>query len=126
VETSAYPAVQQKQYALFLDRCSRCHTPARAINSPITTREDWRHFVSLMHGRLLSRSMSEPWTTDEGRAIIDFLAYDSRVRKIERRRDFSSLQVRLAGRFARIQKEKERRAKKQPAKPSAPYVGGNP
>ena len=125
VDVSSYPPAQQKNYALFLDRCSRCHTPARALNSRIANREDWQHFVSLMHGRLLSRSMSEPWKTEEGRAIIDFLAYDSQVRKADHPKEFESLQVRLAERFKLVQIEKERRAKEQPTKPSAPYTGDN-
>jgi len=126
VDVSSYPPAQQKSYALFLERCSRCHTPARAINSPITSREDWQHFVSLMHGRLLSRSMGEPWKTEEGRAIIDFLAYDSQVRKTAHAQEFESLQIRLSERFKLVQREKERRAKEQPTKPSAPYTGANP
>jgi len=126
VDVSAYPPVQLKNYALFLDRCSRCHTPARAINSRITTREDWQHFVSLMHGRLLGRSMGEPWKAEEGRAIIDFLVYDSQLRKTAHPREFESLQDRLAERFKLVQREKERRLKEQPTKPSAPYTGANP
>jgi hypothetical protein len=125
VDVSAYPQEQQKNYALFLNRCSRCHTPARAINSKITTREDWQHFVSLMHGRLLSREMSENWKPEDGHAIIDFLAYDSQVRKTAHPQEFESLQVRLAERFKLVEMEKERRAKDQPTKPSAPYTGDN-
>jgi len=125
VDVSNYTPAQQKNYALYLNRCSRCHTPARALNSRITTREEWQHFVSLMHGRLLSRSMSEPWNPDEGRAIIDFLTYDSQIRKIEHAKEFESLQVRLAERFKLVQVEKERRAKEQPVKPNAPYIGDN-
>jgi hypothetical protein len=125
VDVSTYPPAQQKNYALFLNRCSRCHTPARALNSKIATPEDWQHYVSLMHGRLLSRSMGESWKTEEGQAIIDFLVYDSQVRKTAHPREFESLQVRLAERFKLMQREKERRAKEQPAKPSAPYTGDN-
>jgi len=125
VDVSSYPLPQQMSYKLFLDRCSGCHTPARAINSRIATREDWQHFVSLMHGRLLSGAMSESWKTDESRAIIDFLAYDSQVRKTAHPQEFESLQIRLAERFKLMQIEKERLAKKQPAKPNAPPSGGN-
>jgi hypothetical protein len=126
VDVSQYPPAQQKNYILFLERCSRCHTAARAINSRIITQEDWQHFVSLMHGRLLSRSMSEPWKLEEGRAIIDFLAYDSEVRKLGHSKEFQDLQTRLAERFKEVQKEKARRSKDQPTKPSAPYIGDKP
>jgi len=126
VDVSTYPPAQQVSYAQFLNRCSLCHTPARAINSKITTPEEWQHFVSLMHGRLLSRSMGESWKQEEGRAIIDFLSYDSQVRKTAHAREFEALQIRLAERFKLVQIEKERRAKEQPTKPSAPYTGSNP
>ena len=126
IDVSHYPPAQQKNYALFLERCSRCHTAARAINSRIITQEDWQHFVSLMHGRLLSRSMSEPWKLEEGRAIIDFLAFDSEARKLAHSQEFQDLQTRLAERFKEVQKEKAGRSKDQPVKPSAPYTGDKP
>jgi len=126
VDVSHYPVQQQKNYALFLQKCSRCHTPARAINSSLTSENDWRHFVSLMHGRLLSRSMGEPWKVEEGRAIIDFLAYDSQVRKVDQAQSFKALQEQLAIRFQDVQKEKTQRALRHPAQPSAPYTGANP
>src|ERR1700690_1912535 len=72
VDVSSYPQAQQANYQLFLQKCSVCHTPARALNSKIILAEDWEHFVSLMHGRLLSRGMKPAWEPGEGRRIIEF------------------------------------------------------
>jgi len=122
VDVSTYPTLQRKYYELFLNRCSRCHTPARTINSKITTFEEWEHFVTLMHGKSLDRSLGELWSAGEGHAIVDFLVYDSQVRKIAHAKEFDSLQVRLAERFKLVQIEKERRAKEHPAQSTVPYT----
>ena len=80
----------------------------------------------MMHGRLKSRGMNPGWTNEDGRRIVDFLAYDSQVRKVEHRAAFDEYVRGLQMRYAEIQKVKAERAKHQPTKPSAPYTGANP
>ncbi len=126
VDVTSYPQAQQENYQLFLAKCSVCHSPARALNSKITTEEDWEHFVSLMHGRLLSRGMGPVWKPLEGRRIIDFLAYDSQIRKADHKLAFEENLRRLRARYEVVQKEKSEKAKHQETKPSAPYTGANP
>ncbi len=126
VDVTSYPQAQQENYRLFLAKCSRCHTPARPLNSKIVTEEDWEHYVSLMHGRLLSRGMGPAWKPEEGRRIIEFLAYDSKIRKVDNKLVFEENLRRLKLRYAEVQKEKAEKAKHQPTKPSAPYTGANP
>jgi hypothetical protein len=126
VDVSSYPQNQQDNYRLFLKKCSACHSPARALNSKIVSEEDWEHFVSLMHGRLMSRGMKPVWQPGEGRRIIEFLAYDSQIRKIDHKLAFEENLRQLRVRFAEVQKEKAEKAKHQPTKASAPYTGANP
>jgi hypothetical protein len=126
IDVTSYPREQQENYQIFLSKCSRCHTPARPINSKITTEEDWEHFVSMMHGRLLSRSMGPAWKPQEGRRIIDFLTYDSKIRKLDHKLAFEEQLRKLNERYQEVQKEKAKEAKNQPTKPSAPYTGANP
>ena len=126
VDVSSYPKAQQENYSLFLAKCSACHSPARPLNSKITTEEDWEHFVSLMHGRLLSRGMKPVWLPGEGRRIIDFLAYDSQIRKVDHKLVFEENLRQLRVRYAEVQKEKAEKSKHQETKPSAPYTGANP
>ena len=47
IDVTAYPAKMQEAYKLFTDKCSRCHTVARPINSTFTP-EAWRKYVYKM------------------------------------------------------------------------------
>lgn len=91
IDVSGYPDEQKINYRLFLQRCSRCHTPARALHSPITARKEWAYYVGLMH----TWSLKEWLSVDDRRWITDFLAYDSKVRKIDRQMEFQADQQRL-------------------------------
>jgi hypothetical protein len=75
VDVSSYPAEQQKAYKLFTDKCSKCHTIARPINTSMT-REEWERYVK--------RMMHKPnsgISDSQGKAIFEFLAYDQQTRK---------------------------------------------
>ncbi|PIQ82447.1 MAG: hypothetical protein COV76_03635 [Candidatus Omnitrophica bacterium CG11_big_fil_rev_8_21_14_0_20_64_10] len=76
---SNYPDAMQAGYVLFTQRCSKCHTPARPLNSRIASRELWSRYVTQMQRRAGSGI-----TLEEARKIIDFLVYDSKVRKLDR------------------------------------------
>jgi mono/diheme cytochrome c family protein len=75
VNISSYPADQQKNYKLFTDKCSKCHTIARPINTTMTN-EEWQRYVK--------RMMHKPNSgigDSQGKAIYEFLAYDQGNRK---------------------------------------------
>lgn len=98
VDVSGYPAQQRYNYEIFSRQCSRCHTLARAINSPVQSRTYWHFHAARMslHSRF---RRAGPIPPDEMKAILDFLEYDARVRKIEHRRDFEESTEELKRRF---------------------------
>ena len=75
VNVSSYPAEQQKNYKLFNEKCSKCHTIARPINTTMT-KDEWSRYVK--------RMMHKPnsgISDSQGKAIFEFLAYDQETRK---------------------------------------------
>jgi len=125
LDVSAYPEEQQNNYRLFSSRCSQCHTLARAINSPFFTREDWTRYVQRMRARLPVERVASPQgetrlvrrasngkfrgvlPASEVKRLIDFLVYDSAIRKADWPLMFRSEQVRLAALFVQVQKYKQ-------------------
>ncbi len=75
VDVSSYPAEQQKSYKVFTDKCSKCHTIARPINTTMS-KEEWERYVK--------RMMHKPnsgISDSQGKTIFEFLAYDQATRK---------------------------------------------
>jgi len=75
IDVSAFPPDQQKAYKVFTDKCSKCHTIARPINTTMT-RAEWERYVK--------RMMHKPnsgISDSQGKTIFDFLAYDQENRK---------------------------------------------
>ena len=75
VNVASYPPEQQKAYKLFSDKCSKCHTLARPINTTMAD-PDWARYVK--------RMMHKPnsgISDSQGKLIYDFLAYDQETRK---------------------------------------------
>jgi hypothetical protein len=75
IDVSSYPAEQQKGYKVFVDKCSKCHTIARPINTTMT-KEEWSRYVK--------RMMHKPnsgISDSQGKEIYEFLAYDQENRK---------------------------------------------
>ena len=75
VNVSGYPADQQKNYKTFADKCAKCHTIARPINTTMTKAE-WERYVK----RMMHKPNSGIGDT-QGKAIYEFLAYDQENRK---------------------------------------------
>jgi len=48
MDLSAVPPEQQADYAVFAQRCSKCHSLARPLNSGITDDAYWRMYVEKM------------------------------------------------------------------------------
>ncbi|MBI4055543.1 MAG: hypothetical protein HY402_05350 [Elusimicrobia bacterium] len=76
IDVSGYPEKQQQNYKVFAKKCSKCHTLARAINSPYALPEEWAPYIEKM--RKKKRSGLD--ATSAGK-IVDFLIYDSSIRK---------------------------------------------
>ena len=75
IDVAAYPVKMQEAYNLFTNKCSRCHTVARPINSTFAP-EEWRQYVYKMMRK--PGSGLTPKTADE---IIEFLIYDAQHRE---------------------------------------------
>ena len=76
IDVSKYPLEQQENYKIFSVRCSKCHTLARAVNSPYALPEEWEPYVKKMQKK--KRSGLNP---KNSKKIVDFLIYDSKIRK---------------------------------------------
>ena len=75
VDVSKYPADQQKGYKVFVDKCAKCHTIARPINTTMTAPEWSRYVKRMMH------KPNSGISDSQGKTIYDFLAYDQENRK---------------------------------------------
>ena len=75
VNVSAYPAEQQKNYKVFADKCAKCHTIARPINTTMTKPEWERYVKRMMH------KPNSGISDSQGKLIYDFLAFDQDTRK---------------------------------------------
>jgi len=76
INVSQYPKEQQENYKVFAEKCSKCHTLARPINSNYALPEEWTAYVDKMRHK--KRSGIDD---DSQKIITDFLIYDSSVRK---------------------------------------------
>jgi cytochrome c5 len=75
VNVSAYPPDLQKGYKVFSEKCAKCHTIARPINTTMT-RAEWERYVK--------RMMHKPnsgISDSQGKTIFEFVAYDQENRK---------------------------------------------
>ena len=126
VVVTSYPVAQQENYALFVEKCSLCHTLARPINSPIVDAATWTRFVKRMHGKNHARSGGPLLSGEEANRVISFLVFDSRERKIKRSEEFQRLQADLQQQFDRAMRAQEKRKTAEgrtSSRESAPYVG---
>lgn len=78
IDVSKYPKDQQDNYKVFAEKCSKCHTLARPINSQYALPEEWTAYVDKMRHK--KRSGIDD---DAQKTITSFLIYDSSVRKTE-------------------------------------------
>jgi hypothetical protein len=76
IDVSGYPKEQQANYKVFVRKCSRCHTLARAINAPLALPEEWEAYV-----RKMQKKRRSGVDAKSAGSVISFLQYDSSVRK---------------------------------------------
>lgn len=74
IDVSGYPQEYQALYPLFAQKCSKCHTLARPVNSSMTG-DEWWAYVSRM-----SRKPGSGISPATAEKIFDFLSYDSKTR----------------------------------------------
>jgi mono/diheme cytochrome c family protein len=74
IDVNAYPLEQQQTYALFAQKCSKCHTLARPINSSLRG-DEWTAYVGRM-----SRKQGSGISPKDGEAILRFLVFDAQRR----------------------------------------------
>lgn len=129
VDVSGYPKEQQERYQVFSSACSQCHTLARPINAAQATREDWDSLVRRMH----QKSLVYGWWTQFGKGdavrILDFLAFDSKVRKLDRKEDFARKTAELEVLYKEVQAEKSRlqlEEGRRGARQAPDYMGDKP
>jgi hypothetical protein len=129
IDVSRYTPEHQAAYTVFADKCSRCHSLARAINAPLITEADWTRFVYRMHGRSQEK-FEEPLLTEaEAKKVISFLAYDAHERKAKRATEFVRNQKNLKEEYEELQAERFQAQMKdgqEKARETAPYVGDKP
>lgn len=97
VDVSDYPLQIRADYRVYARVCSQCHTLARANYSPHDSRARWTLHLTRM--RALAAWRGSRLYRQESRAVLDFLDYDSRVRRRERRREFEQTIEELQRRF---------------------------
>ena len=76
IDVSKYAPEMKTKYKVFAEKCSKCHTIARAINCEFALDDEWERYVKRMMnkgGTLI--------TAAEGKQIYEFLTYDSKIRK---------------------------------------------
>lgn len=76
INVSAYPASIRKDYNVFRQRCTLCHTLARPINADFVLPDEWARYVK----RMMHKPGSEISPVN-AKKIYTFLVYDSSVRK---------------------------------------------
>jgi hypothetical protein len=76
IDVSKYPENMKAAYKVFMVKCSKCHTPARAINSDFALDDEWERYVKRM-----MRKAGTWISPDEGKQIFEFVVYDSKIRK---------------------------------------------
>jgi len=112
VDVSGYPLRIQADYLVYQRVCSKCHTLARSNDAPHVGRAWWRFYLMGMRARSAWRGA--PLPREEARAILDFLDYDSLVRKQDRRQEFEQISselehyfdVEMGSRMERLQKSR--------------------
>ena len=104
IDVAEYPAQQKYNYGLFAQECARCHTLARAVNSPVQSRLYWHFHLARMslHSRFQHQGPIPP---DQMKAILDFLEYDAQVRKVQDKKKFDEQTEELKRRFEPILKD---------------------
>jgi hypothetical protein len=75
IDVGGYPAEQQRGYGVFAQKCCKCHTLARPVNSSLSA-DDWLAYVARM-----SRKPGSGISPGDGDVILSFLVFDAAHRQ---------------------------------------------
>jgi len=75
IDVASYPPAMQKAYKVFDEKCAKCHTIARPINTSMTKPEWERYVKRMMH------KPNSGISDSQGKMIFEFLVYDQENRK---------------------------------------------
>jgi hypothetical protein len=103
VDVSSYPKGQQENYKTFLTVCGACHGAARSINSPHAEATVWKRYMGRMQVKM--ESLGIALSAEDEKSILDFLVYDSKLRKVDRKTEFEALQEQLKNSFEESEKK---------------------
>jgi hypothetical protein len=83
IDTSTLPQEVRADYEVFAQRCSKCHSLSRPLNSGITDDDYWTLYVARMR-----RQPGSGISVEDSRVILRFLHYYSleELRKAEARK----------------------------------------
>ncbi len=82
IDVSGYPPEMQKAYRVFTEKCSKCHTIARPINTTMA-RPEWERYVKRMMHKPNSGISDK-----QGKEIFEFIVYDEENRKAKNPKAF--------------------------------------
>lgn len=71
IDVSGYPSAQQKSYAIYASKCSKCHPLARSINARFNS-TDWKRYMKRM-----IRRPNAGINEDQAAQIYEFLKFYS-------------------------------------------------
>jgi hypothetical protein len=71
IDVSTYPPEQKARYGIFQQKCSKCHSVARAVNSRFTATE-WKRYIKRM-----VRRPNAGVTDEQAEDIFEFLKFYS-------------------------------------------------
>lgn len=77
IDISSYPPEIRKDYRVFNEKCSTCHSTASSIKLSMSPVE-WKYWVTQMENRA-----SSDINDKEAKQVLDFLNYDETHRKAE-------------------------------------------
>ena len=112
IDLSELPIQQRHNYRVYAEACTRCHGLARSLNAPYADRRWWTFYVTSM--RVRARLAGRSFTKEELKAVLDFLEYDGRERKLGRAREFEAQTEELRRRFDVLVEDRLRRLQQQP------------
>lgn len=75
INVSKYPPEIKGTYKLYIEKCGKCHTVARAINCDYVLADEWERYIKRMMRR--AGSFMSP---EESKKIFQFAVYDSQLR----------------------------------------------
>ncbi len=77
IDVSKYPADMKAKYKIFTDKCAKCHAIARPINCEFVLEDEWERYIK----RMMNKAGPSVISAVDGKAIFEFLVYDSKTRK---------------------------------------------